>query len=118
MPTLISKEGAGISTLIVLITALLGKAKMFETAKPSRDVWGNFNGRMKDCFFVNLNELSLKEMQDFEGEFKKLVTESTLTINEKGISQYEIKSFHRFFITSNNQTPVKTGRRTFLVCSL
>lgn len=118
VPTLISQEGAGKSTLIILLTHILGNSKMFETAKPSRDIWGNFNGKMKDCFFVNLNELCLKEMQNFEGEFKKLVTEPTITINEKGVSQYEIKSFHRFFITSNKEIPVKTGRRTFIIrCS-
>lgn len=117
-PVLISKEGAGKSTLILLISRMIGKSKLFETAKPSRDVWGNFNGRMKDCFFVNLNELCLKEMQDFDGEFKKLITEPTLTINDKGISQYEINSFHRFFITSNKEIPIKTGRRTFIIrCS-
>lgn len=118
VPTLISNEGAGKSSLIVLMTMLFGVGKIFETAKPSRDVWGNFNGKMKDCFIVNLNELSLKELKDFEGEFKKLVTESSLTINEKGISQYDIKSFHRFFITSNSQMPIKPGRRAFIIrCS-
>jgi hypothetical protein len=117
-PVLISKEGAGKSSLILLITLILGRKKMFETAKPSRDVWGDFNGNMKDCFFVNLNELSKKEMTGFEGQFKQLVTEPTITINEKGISQYVINSFHRFFITSNSEIPVKTGRRTFIIrCS-
>ena len=57
-------------------------------------------------------------MKGSEGEFKKLVTKPTITINEKGISQYDIKSFHRFFITSNKEIPVKTGRRTFIIrCS-
>ena len=118
VPTLISNEGAGKSTLIILITLMLGKMKMFETAKPSRDVWGDFNSKMKDCFFVNLNELSQAEMKGSEGVFKALVTDPTITINEKGIAQYVIKSFHRFFITSNKEIPVKTGRRTFIIrCS-
>jgi hypothetical protein len=37
---------------------MLGKNKVFETTDPSREVWGQFNGLMSDCFLVNLNELS------------------------------------------------------------
>eukprot|EP01041_Mallomonas_annulata_P015134 gene15134-32098_t len=114
---LISKEGAGKSSLVVLLTYILGASKVLETAKPSRDVWGDFNGQMKDAFFVNLNELSLKEMEACEAEFKNLVTEPTITINEKGVSQYSIMSHHRFLITSNKEIPVKPGRRTVLIRS-
>ena len=41
-------------------------------------------------------------MQDFDGEFKKLITEPTLTINDKGISQYEINSFPLYFVKPDN----------------
>ena len=44
VPTLISNEGAGKSTLIASLTAILECVKIFEMAKPIRDVWGNFNG--------------------------------------------------------------------------
>eukprot|EP01041_Mallomonas_annulata_P017407 gene17407-35867_t len=36
---LISKEEAGKSSLVVLLTHILGISKVFQTAKPSRDVW-------------------------------------------------------------------------------
>jgi hypothetical protein len=119
-PTLISKQGAGKGTLMFLLTRMLGISKVFETAFPSRDVWGNFNGMMANTFLVNLNELSKKETLESEGRFKTLVTDATLLINNKGVNQYPITSYHRFIITSNNEDPIKTthdDRRNFIMRS-
>jgi hypothetical protein len=109
-PTLISKEGAGKTTLIQLFTKMLGTEKVFETATPSRDIWGDFNGRMANTFLVNLNELSKRETTESEGRIKALITDPKLTINNKGVSQYDIDSFHRFIITTNNEEPVNTTK--------
>jgi hypothetical protein len=109
-PTLISKEGAGKTTLIQLLSKMLGSEKVFETATPSRDIWGDFNGRMANTFMVNLNELSKKETLESEGKIKALITDPKLTINNKGISQYDINSYHRFIITTNNEEPVNTTK--------
>jgi len=107
-PVLISKEGAGKGTLLQLFTKMLGSTKVFETTQPSRDVWGEFNGLMADAFLVNLNELSKKETMESEGRIKGLITDSTLKINNKGIAQFPIESFHRFIITTNNENPIST----------
>lgn len=120
-PTFISKEGAGKGTLMQLITKMLGESKVFQTQQPSRDVWGEFNGLMADAFLVNLDELSKKETLESEGRIKGLITEPTIKINIKGVSQFPIQSFHRFIITTNNEEPVSTNkddRRKFIVrCS-
>lgn len=120
-PTFISREGAGKGTLLQIMRRLLGYKKILETTKPSRDVWGNFNGIMKNSFLVNLNELSAKETLESEGVIKGLITDNALQINEKGINQYEIKSYHRFIITTNKEEPIKTkhgDRRNFIIrCS-
>ena len=119
-PTLISSPGAGKGTLIKGIAGMLGSKKVLETTTPSRDVWGNFNGLMADSFFVNLNELSKKEMTECEGQFKALVTDQSMTINNKGVNSYKINSFHRFIITTNNAEPIKTekgDRRNLIIQS-
>lgn len=119
-PVLISKEGAGKGSLIQLIEKMIGSSKMFETSTPARDVWGDFNGTMATSFFVVLNELSKKDTIESEGKIKALVTDPTMTINNKGISQYKINSFHRFLITTNNLDPVKSttdDRRKMIVRS-
>lgn len=119
-PILISKEGAGKGTLLQLFTKMLGSTKVFETTQPSRDVWGEFNGLMADAFLVNLNELSKKETMESEGRIKGLITDSTLKINNKGIAQFPIESFHRFICTTNNENPMTTtqdDRRKFIIRS-
>lgn len=119
-PVLISKEGAGKGTLLQLLTKMLGITKVFETTQPSRDVWGEFNGLMADAFLVNLNELSKKETIESEGRIKGLITDGTLKINNKGIAQFPIESFHRFIITTNNENPITTtqdDRRKLIIRS-
>ena len=117
-PTIISKQGAGKGTLLKLICAMIGEDKYFETTTPSRDVWGDFNGRMANTFLVNLDELSRKESLECDGKIKGLITNPRMTINEKGIRQYGIISYHRFIGTTNNEDPIKTekdDRRNWVV---
>ena len=119
-PTLISKEGAGKGTLMNLLSKMIGDAKYFETSTPSRDVWGDFNGRMASTFLVNLDELSKKESMECEGKIKALITNPSMTINNKGINQYGIISYHRFIGTTNNEDPIKTvkdDRRNLIIRS-
>jgi hypothetical protein len=118
--TLISKEGAGKGRLLDLISLLMGDRKIFETAEPSNNVWGKFNGRMNDCFLVNLNEMCMKEADGAEGQIKRLITDKRLDINKKGIDSFPIDSYHRFLVTSNNEMPMKSkkdDRRNFIVRS-
>lgn len=109
-PTLISNQGAGKGTLMKLFYKMLGESKVFETTTPSRDVWGDFNGRMCNTFLINLNELSKKETIECEGRIKGLITDPKLTINNKGVNQYDINSYHRFIITTNNGEPINTSK--------
>ena len=119
-PTLISKQGAGKGTLMLLLAKMLGEKKVFETTKPSRDVWGDFNGVMANTFLVNLNELSKKETMESEGCIKALITDPKIAINNKGVNMYPINSFHRFIVTTNKEDPLTTSqddRRNFIMRS-
>ena len=109
-PVLISKEGAGKGTLLRLFEKMLGNDKIFQTTTPSRDIWGEFNSHMANSFLVNLDELSKKETTESEGKIKGLITEPKITINNKGVNKYDINSFHRFLITTNNEEPVNTTK--------
>ena len=119
-PTLISKQGAGKGTLNKLIQKMLGKSKCLETTNPGRDVWGNFNSVMVNAFFINLNELSKRDTIEAEGKIKGLITDGSLTINQKGTNQFEINSYHRFLITTNKEDPIQTSeddRRNLIIRS-
>lgn len=120
MPTFISGEGSGKGTLFKLFEKMLGNEKVFETTNPSRDVWGDFNGMMCNCFLVNLNELSKKDTIEAEGKIKGLITDNTLAINQKGLPQYKIKSYHRFITTTNKDEPLNStngDRRNLIIRS-
>ena len=120
IPTLISKEGAGKGTLLKLLGLMLGEKKIMETTDPSRDVWGGFNPLMVDSFLVNLNEMSKKDTIDSMGRIKGLITDSTITINLKGVNAYSFQSYHRFLITTNGEDPIESktdDRRNFIVRS-
>ena len=119
-PTLISNEGAGKGTLLLLIRRMLGNSKVLETTTPSRDVWGQFNNSMANSFLVVLNELTKKDTSDAEGIIKGLITDSRITINTKGVSSYEVDSYHRFIITTNKEDPItskKDDRRNLIIRS-
>ena len=117
-PTIISKQGAGKGSFIKLLYKMLGSKKILETTEPSRDVWGNHNALMESAYIVNLNELSKKDTMEAEGKIKGLFTDSSITINQKGINQYKVKSFHRFIITTNKEEPINVStddRRNFVI---
>lgn len=116
-PVLISKPGGGKGTFINMLRKMLGSQKVMETTSPQREVWGDFNGLMAKSFLVNLNELGKKDQQDAQGRIKGLITDETLTVNQKGVSHFIIKSFHRFIVTTNKEDPVHvaTNDRRYLV---
>ncbi len=61
-----------------------------------------------------------KETVECEGKIKGLITDPKLTINNKGVNQYDIMSFHRFLITTNNSEPINTShddRRNLIIRS-
>jgi hypothetical protein len=119
-PTLISKEGAGKGTLLMFIRKMLGDTKVMETTTPSRDVWGTFNNSMCNSFLVVLNELTKKDTIDAEGIIKGLITDPKITINTKGVSAYDVNSYHRFMITTNKDDPIKSkndDRRNLIIRS-
>ena len=115
----ISNEGAGKGLLMEFLRNIMGSRKVWEVINPQRDIFGNFNGQMKDAFLVNINEANKSNFYNFADQRKALITDPTITINIKNTPEFEMKSMHRFIITTNNEDPVpKTERRTaFFRCS-
>jgi hypothetical protein len=119
--TLISLEGAGKGTLMESFSNMMGASKVLETKDPSRDVWGQFNGAMTDAFLVNLNEMEMTDTKQAEGKIKALITDSQMTINLKGVNQFQIESCHHFIVTTNKEnggmTTKKDDRRKLIIRS-
>lgn len=120
MPTFISEEGSGKGTLMLVLKKLFGPTKIFTSANPARDVWGNFNSLMANCFIVCLDELDPTSMDQAIGIIKNMLTEGEFTINPKGFTPYQIDSFHRFIGTTNSLiSKSKKGdrRNAYIRCS-
>jgi hypothetical protein len=120
MLVFVSKQGAGKNLFLSFIQKMIGNKKLFPTTTPSRDVWGNFNGQMVDAFLVNLNEISATELKNASGQIKALITDPILTINEKGVKPFKIRSHHHFIAFTNSEEaikPTKDDRRTCLIRS-
>lgn len=110
-PTMISEQGAGKGTIMQLFIKMFGTSKVLnEMTNPSRDVWGNFNSLMKQAFLVNVDELSGKDSRDAVGQIKALIKSATISINSKGQAPIIVKSYHRFFNTTNNSDPVSVSK--------
>lgn len=105
-PVLISNEGAGKGQTMNIFKNMLGDQKVYECTNPARDILGSFNGRMSHGFLVNINEAKRKDTTDGMGQFYSLITDKKVTINEKGLPQYDVTSYHRFIITTNNPDPI------------
>jgi hypothetical protein len=120
-PVIIGKQGAGKSTLIVLLRKILGNRCVFECTKPSRDVYGMFNGGMMSAYLVVLSEIKDKDTKDYDSELKGLITESHMLINRKGRDQESINSYHKFIICTNHMDPmtltIRDRRYFYLRCS-
>ena len=113
-------EGCGKGRLFSIIEKLIGSSKYFETSCPERDVWGHFNPRMSNSFFVHLSELSKKQTMDSENKIKALVTDPAIEINQKGKDTISTTSYHRFVVASNDDEPMNThkgDRRKLLISS-
>ena len=65
--------------------------------------------KTNECFFVNLNEMSKKEMEGAEGKMKGFITDATFMINQKCVFQFSIKYFP-FLISNNKEDPFATKK--------
>jgi hypothetical protein len=118
VPTIISKQGSGKGNFIELLRKLMGPSKVLETPSPDRDVWGNFNSAMVNAFLVNCDELSKKQQENADGIIKSLITNTIININQKGVDQFQVASYHRFLMTTNKEFCVTTSeddRRNFII---
>lgn len=110
VPVIQSDQGAGKNTLVDILRELLGKNKVWDCVDPLRDIFGNFNGKMKNAFLVNLNESSSKDFKGVMGKVKAFVTDSEFTLRAMQQDAIELPSFHRFILTTNDDFPIPTGK--------
>lgn len=117
-PVLISQQGSGKGTLIKILSRILGEKKVFQSVKPEKDVYGDFNPMMEKAMIVNIDEPECAKTEAFESTIKNFITEPTMVINDKFVKSHVIKSYHRFIFTTNKADggiKVEEGDRRFFI---
>lgn len=117
-PVLISLPGSGKGTLIKILSRILGDKKVFQSIKPEKDVYGDFNPMMEEAVLVNIDEPERAKTDAFESTFKNFITEPLMVINNKFVKPHVIKSYHRFILTTNKADggiKVEEGDRRFFM---
>ena len=99
-------QGTGKSLLVDTIGELLGRKHYITSSKPD-DFFGTFAEGFLNKLLVNMNECEGKDTIDFEGRLKSFITESSITINQKGIRPFQVNNYARLIITTNKPNPIK-----------
>ena len=106
----IGRVGTGKGMFIKLLSNILGSSRVFQTANPQRDLYGNFNGNLVDGFLIVQNEANKSNTYGKADMKKDLITDDTISINIKGGAHFSMKSFHRFITFSNNDDPINVSK--------
>jgi len=108
----ISSEGAGKGCFLEFFKTIMGGSKRcWETTNPEEEVFGKFNGAMKEAFLVVFNEVNKSNFYNKNDSKKALITDDNININIKGVPQFNMKSYHRFISFSNNPDPATKNKR-------
>jgi hypothetical protein len=113
--TINGKQGSGKTTVF---DALRGFYNITNTIKTEDDkaILGDFNGLLKDMFFVSLEEMQWSgDKSGMWNKLKALATSSEMVINQKYKAQYKSNNFTKFMITTNEEwsAPVESGDRRY-----
>lgn len=110
-------QGTGKSTLLELfLVPIIGNQYYTYTANPN-DVCGEHAEGLEHRLVAVLDEVQGKSTFNLSEFLKSLTTQTTLTVNPKGIRPYQIKNYCRIYFTTNNKTPIKIeiGDRRYAV---
>lgn len=113
--TINGKQGSGKTTVF---DALRGFYNITNTIKTGDDkaILGDFNGLLKDMFFVSLEEMQWSgDKSGMWNKLKALATSNEMVINQKYRPQYKCANYTKFMITTNEgwSAPIEGGDRRY-----
>lgn len=109
-------EGVGKSYVSNVIGRLLHKSHVAKVSQP-KHFTGQFNAHLRSALLVKIEEGFWAGQKDAESALKDQITGETLRIEPKGVDSFEIDSFHRYFLTTNEDwaVPASHGARRYFV---
>lgn len=109
-------EGTGKSMLAVFLQRMFGEHVC--SVSKAEQIVGRFNGHLLKNLILVCEEAFWAGSKDAEGALKNLITESELTIEQKGVDPYSAPNYSRLLMISNNDWVVPVGadpRRYFVL---
>lgn len=101
------KMGVGKGVVFNHLGALI--KKHYLSVQQTSQVTGRFNSHLADTLLLFLDEAFWGGNKEAEGVLKALVTEHNIPIEMKGRDIYQLKSYLRIGISTNNDWAVPTG---------
>jgi hypothetical protein len=100
MIVLLGGQGTGKGTLFYLLQRIWSKTTLH--ISDVEHVTGGFNGAMERNYIVNMDEALFAGDRRSMDRLKSMITEPTITIEQKYQPRRTIQSLHRFFAASNH----------------
>lgn len=113
---LIGDEGTGKGVFVNSFGSLFGSH--YCSSLDEKALVGQFNGEMEEAVVCFADEVTLTDKSNSTERFKKLITEKVIRLEKKGIDAIEVRSYHRYFLATNNAHAVpadKNARRYFVL---
>ena len=122
-PFIISKQGVGKDTLVMILQKIFGYARCVTESDPSENIWGKFNEVLQSTYLVILTEVGISDFMQGLGRVKHLISQYEYTLNLKGGAKLKkMSSFHRFMGITNigsqgeiTQVPITDDERRFVL---
>lgn len=99
-------QGAGKTTLTDVLRAIFHSAHVVSADRPEA-LLGKFNAHLREALVVVADEAVFAGDPAANNRLKAFVTDSTITVEQKGIDSVSVPSFHRLVMTSNEDHVIR-----------
>lgn len=112
------KKGAGKDTIAEYFGSLLGPHHV--KISKGKELYGNFNSRLSNALLLHVEEAFWAGDKQAEGALKSMITSDRIAIEKKGVDAFEVDSYLRIFMSSNEDwvVPASFDERRFFVLNV
>lgn len=108
----LSEEGAGKNIFWDRFSEIIGREYYYETANPSRDLFGRFCNGRKGKLLIDIDEAQSKDTFANSEAFKNMISTEYINYEKKGVDPIQIQNFARVIFTTNNLLCAKISDST------
>jgi hypothetical protein len=116
---LTGEKGCGKDTLGDFFSEWVFGREYSQNYTSTQQFWDKHDQGRLNKIFIKLEEAVGQLNRKHEAELKSIITSDSLTVNPKGLAPITTNNYNRFFMTTNEVSPVKLdeGERRFVIVS-